>query len=177
MAVSRKKTAPVAVPQSYDAANALLARLGQIDRLRTLKEAELAEEVAKLKAHVETEIGPLVVEEKLIAQQLEAFAGAHRNKLTDGGRTKYHDMPAGRIGWRNDPPSVKFKRGFKEADIIAALKELRLARFLRRTFTINKQAMLDDPNRAATVPGIRIASEMEQFYIQPVVAKLSDGAP
>lgn len=177
MAVSKKKATPLAVPQSYAAADALLARMGELDRLIEAADTDLAGEVAKLKARLEADIGPLVAEEKLIAQQLEAFADARRDELTDGGRRKHHDMPAGRIGWRNDPPSVKFKKGFKEADIIERLKEMRLARFLRRTFTLNKQAMLDDPDKAKTVPGIRIVSEVEQFYIQPVTATLSDGAP
>jgi phage host-nuclease inhibitor protein Gam len=177
MAAKKKSAAAIAVPPTYSACNDLVHQLG--DAIRELNGIgdDLKADVAQRKAAAETRAEPVKARINALVAQIEAYGSAHRDDLTDQGKVKSHKMPAGTIGWRFDPPSVKFKKGFKEADVIATLKEMRLARFLRRTFTVNKQKLLDEPEKAATIPGIRIAKGKEAFFVDPVGIELSEGAP
>lgn len=176
MALKSKKPA-LAVPQTYSAADELLFRYGSLERQVEYHAVMFAAMVARTKTELEAVLEPIRAEQKTIAAQLQAYADAHREELTDKGKVKSHDMPSGKIGWRNSPPSVELKKGHKVDDVIEALKELRLVRFLRRTWALNKEAMLDDPDKASTVPGIRIKRDVESFYFEPTALPLSEGEP
>ena len=159
VALKSKKPTVIAVPQSYAAANALVERYGALARELERAETDLSQSVAALKVQIETRIAPLIAERKTIEAQLEAYGEDNRDELTGHGKLKHHALPAGRIGWRNDPPSIQFKKGTKADDVIATLREMRLVRFLRRVWTINKEA------------------GVEQFYIESAAIELSGGEP
>jgi phage host-nuclease inhibitor protein Gam len=50
-------------------------------------------------------------------------------------------------------------------------------KFLRMKLEVNKEAMLADPDKAETIPGVTIARDVEVFYLEPKGAQLSEGAP
>jgi phage host-nuclease inhibitor protein Gam len=177
--VAVKKKAPIAVPQSYASANALLEQLGETDREIVRTDARLAKAVARITARIELTAKPLLERKAMLVAQIAAYAEAHRDELLEGDR-KSHDMPAGRIGWRANPASVEYKRGAKVADIVANILAAGLRRkFLRMKLEPNKDAMLEEENRekAAAIPGIKIITDAETFYLEPISPGLSKGAP
>ncbi len=155
--------------------------------------ARLAGKVAKLTEVIERTAGPLKARIRQIEAELQAYAEANRSKLLEG-EEKHHDMPAGRLGWRSNPASVDWKSKFNAEKIIEGVKALaeRLAAsdgpedqdnavlvdtFIRLKEEPNKQAMLANPKLAILVPGVKIGSSGETFYVQPVIAVLSEAAP
>ncbi len=194
MAKAKAKEVPViVVPQSYEAADALMRELGKVQRDLGKKELRLAGKVAKLTEVIERTAGPLKARIRQIEAELQAYAEANRSKLLEG-EEKHHDMPAGRLGWRSNPASVDWKSKFNAEKIIEGVKALaeRLAAsdgpedqdnavlvdtFIRLKEEPNKQAMLANPKLAILVPGVKIGSSGETFYVQPVIAVLSEAAP
>jgi len=194
MAKAKAKDAPeIVVPQSYEAADALMRELGKVQRDLGKKELRLAGKVAKLTEVIERTAGPLKVRIKQIEAELQAYAEANRSKLLEG-EEKHHDMPAGRLGWRSNPASVDWKSKFNAEKIVAGIgalfnklasskdpkdheKAAVVGKFIRIKEEPNKQAMLASPELALLVPGVKIGSSGETFYVQPVIAVLSEAAP
>ena len=77
------------------------------------------------------------------------------------GKVKTADLGTGKVSWRFNPAKVNL-RG-KVEDIIARIKSAGepYAKFLRATVEIDKVAMLRDPNLAASIDGVKIASAGE----------------
>jgi len=98
---------------------------------------------------------------------VHAWATAHRDALTDGGKVKFADLTTGIIRWRNNPP----KCSVSGADAVMALLEANpaLARFVRTKKEVNKDAVLNEPEffAANPVPGIKIVQGKEFFVIEP----------
>lgn len=187
----KKKKAAVPVPRSYEAADALLREHGEKTRALEKVETRLAEAVARVTTRIHVKAMPLIDRLAEIEAQLEAYADQERARLTDDGKVKFHDMPAGRIGWRANPPSVKWAKGLKADDIVEAIhalcaqlqrrKKYRLFHiaetFLRTKVEPNKDTMLASQKLAKLVEGVRIGSSGEAFYIEPNGAKLPGGEP
>jgi phage host-nuclease inhibitor protein Gam len=176
----KKKASPVVVvPATYEEANALLEEYGTVGRKLAKAEARLEAKVARMTALIEATATPLKERQAQLAAQIAAYATEHRDELLeDGGKS--HDMPAGRIGWRINPPSVAFKSGVKVQVIVGAILRMKLRRkFLRLKLEVDKEAMLKEENRqkAASIPNVKIITDAETFFIEPVKAELSKGAP
>lgn len=175
-ATKRKtKTAALKVPQTAEAADALLAAAGEaMNRLAEIG-ASLARETAALKSAHEAEAGPHKDALKTIEKQLQAYAEARRDELTAGGKTKTIQMPSGVLLWRTRPPSVAVKG--KVGDVVSWLVRSRFAAlFLRTKHELDKEAMLKAPDAAAKVPGIAIVRDEEEFAILPAGLKLAEEA-
>lgn len=175
--MAKKKTEkPVVVmPASYEAANGLVQQIGKAQRELVVREERLAGKVAKLTALVHVKITPLQESIATMSAQVQAYCDANRDELLNGD-VKHHNMPAGRIGWRCDPPSVEIKKGLKVADVVVSILKLKLRRkFLRLAFSLDKEAMLKDQEKAETIPGIKIKRDVETFYVEPVAGHIADG--
>jgi phage host-nuclease inhibitor protein Gam len=176
----KKKPAPaVDVPTSYEAANALLEEYGHVVRELAKVEGRLAARIARMTALIEATALPLKERQAMLAARIAAYAAENREALLqDGGKS--HTMPAGRIGWRTNPPSVAFKSGVRVQVIVAAILRMKLRRkFLRLKLEVDKEAMLKEENRekAASIPNVRIVTDAETFFIEPVSAQLAKAAP
>lgn len=188
MAVANKKktrAAALDVPQNDDEANALLAEYGELFNSATRIEAEMNDALANVKAVAEEKAKPVSERMLIIGDALNAFAGANRKRLTNDGKVKTVRFPAGEIGWRFNPPSVRFARGVKADQVIENIRAAiakakdaeiiaRLRAFIRTREEPNKEALGDSPDLASTIDGIRIASSGEKFYIAPFGAELSE---
>jgi len=174
MAVRKTKQAALEVPQSDEEADALLAEYGATFNTLARQQVRLDELLAKLKARAETKAKPLQESLSSIMVALNAYGAANRKRLTNGGETKTVKLPSGEIGWRTNPPSVKVKRGLKAEDLIASIRQLKLRKFLRLSVEVNKRAMLDDPEKAETIPGITIQKDVEEFFVAPFGAELAE---
>lgn len=99
---------------------------------------------------------------KELVGQIAAYFFAHRGELLDGDRRSV-DVADARVGLRTTPPAVQID-GDEQA-VIAELERRRLERFIRRTPTVNREAMLADREAAERVPGVSIV-QGDQFYVE-----------
>lgn len=158
-----KRSKPLRVPATVPEAEAALTSIGQLVRSLQKRSHDLNRKIALEKETARINAQADEAELEALVEGLFHYAQANRGTLTDGGKTKSVEFTAGRIGWRTTPPAVQLKN--VEA-ILVACKELGLKQFIRRTPSIDKEAMLKAPEIAETVPGVRIRQH-EEFYIRP----------
>lgn len=172
--MAKKKTkvaaADLPVPQNREEAASAVARIGEINREVARREADLNDQLARIKEAVETGLLPIREEADRLLRGLEAWASANRRELTGGEKTKTVDLGTGLIKWRLKPAKVSIRGA--EA-VIAAIKKMGFGlRFIRITEEINKEAMLADKDKARTVPGVTIGSDGEDFAVEPFEVEL-----
>ena len=160
------------VPQSRDDAAAALRRIGEANREVARIELKLADDVAGLKEAAESAATPLKEEAKALTEGLKLWAEANRDALT-GGKVKTADLGTGKISWRLRPAKVSLRGKIEE--VVERLKSLGLQRFVRVTEEVNKEAMLADRDAARAVQGVTIASEGEDFVVEPFEPSISEG--
>jgi phage host-nuclease inhibitor protein Gam len=173
MARPALKTIATPAAQSRQEAEAAVERIGANQRELTRIEADLNDEVSRLKAAAEERAKPL--QDAIAADRglVQLFCEANRGELTNAGKTKTVIFATGEVRWRARPPSVSI-RGV--AAVIALLKSNFGGRFVRTKEEIDKEAMLADPDTARQVPGVKIGSEGEDFVIEPFEVQLGGAA-
>lgn len=166
----------VPVPQNDTEANAAIARLGAIARELDERETIMNAALAGIKERAEAGAEPLKREQAARTAALQSYCGAHRDRLTQEGKVKSYDFPAGKVLWRARPPKVTL-RG-KAETILEALRSgpRKLRKFIRTKQEIDKEAMLADPVLARTVQGVSIGSAGEDFVVEPFEAELAEAA-
>lgn len=168
-----KRATPVPVPQTHTEANATLARIGELQRRLAQVQTGLDAAIADAKAAAEADAVPLKAEVETLTTGLQVWAEANRTAITENGRTKTAKLPAGEIGWRTRPHSVRVT-GVE--DVLKRLVEAGLDRFVRVKREVNKEAMLAEPAIAATVDGVAIGSPGEDFFVAPAAMPLAPAA-
>jgi phage host-nuclease inhibitor protein Gam len=159
----RKKVLNVRIPYSTAEVSEFISRLRDAKRAIEKKTLTANARIAKIQAELVAETTPIQQELDDLAAGLQAYATAHRFELTDGGKVQSTEFGTGRLGWRMTPPRVEL-RGLDK--VIDWLRREGLKAFLRIKWEVNKEAMLADPERAETVPGVSIVQE-EVFYVWP----------
>lgn len=177
MARTKTKAADLPVPQSREDAQAAIEKIGMLQRQRVRLEAELNDRIAPMKTAFEVNAGGIDAALTRLTEGLRIWADANRDALTDGRKVKTADLGTGLIRWRLRPASVTGvpKAAEKLTEMIARLRALKLDRFVRVEETIDKQAMLKEPEVARGVQGLRVASEGEDFVVEPFEAELAGG--
>lgn len=173
---SKKLAAKHRVPQDDNEANAMIDELGAVRRDLELAKLAKEEELAAVRARHEAGAEPLKALENELRDGLEVWSMANRERLTEGGRRKYAQFPAGFIRWRARPPKVILKKGFGEGAVIELMKLAGLGRFIRQKEELNREAMLAEPEAAREVAGVSIASDGEDFVVEPHEEELAKGA-
>lgn len=186
------------IPQSPAAAEAELRQLGEL-RIRVAEiDNELKEESQKLVQAAKDKADPLEAKIKALEAGLTLYADAHRERLTDGNKTKRGKMLSGYFEWRKLPDSVTLKgvpavmvriRAAidKAVNAAEAAKEVgegdgqdhldraqKLRGFIRVTAGVNKDAMLADPALAKSINGVTIKSPGERLAIEVFQNSLKD---
>lgn len=170
----RKAKAPAApAAQSREEAEKLIGRIGEIQRELQRQDADLGDELAKVKRAAEAKALPLKDELAQAQDRVQGWCEANRAAITREGKVKTAEFATGKVSWRLRPPKVSL-RGVSA--IIDHLMANGLRRFVRVSYEIDKEAMLRDPARAQSVPGVTIGSEGEDFIIEPFEAELAKGA-
>lgn len=164
------------VPQDDSEARSVIREIGDLNRKGLRLEAELNDKIAKLQEEYGEKVAP--IREQALAKQegLKMYCEVNRERLTNGGKVKFHKFATGEISWRLRPAKVTI-RG--KDDVIAAIKEARLAKkFLRIKEDINKDAMLEKDNRtmAAAIKGVTIGSDGEDFIVEPFETELAEAS-
>ena len=157
------KKAVIPVPKSLDEAAQFLAEIGQEQRVSEEIRSDLNTAVDKLKTQAMADNEPHQKKVSQLVEGLFAYAEAHRDELTDGGKRKTVEVPTGIFGWRMTPPAVSLR---DVESILESLKSLKLKRFIRTKEEVDKEAMLKEPDVAKTVKGVSI-SQHEDFVAKP----------
>jgi phage host-nuclease inhibitor protein Gam len=156
------------VPQNSDEASDAIAKIGLAQRECTRIEADMNDELAKIKEKYERQALPFRQEIESRAHGVQAYCDAHRGDLTNAYKVKFVKFASGEINWRTRPPRVVIKS--LEA-VLQALKLMKLDRFIRTKEEINKEAMLEEPDVALTVKGVEI-KQGEDFVVKPFETEL-----
>ncbi len=159
----RKKVPSVRIPYSTAEVSEFIFRLRDAKRAIEQRTLNANARIGKIQAELAAETAPLQQELDDLAEGLNLYATAHRFELTEGGKVQSAEFGTGRLGWRTTPPRVEI-RGLDK--VIEWIKSRRLKLFLRAKLEVNKEAMLADPERAETVPGVSIVQD-EIFYVWP----------
>lgn len=172
MAKAKVKTAAaqVAVPQSREEATEAIAAIGRHTRERARIEAAMGDEIAAIKQRYEAQAAPHAAAIVDLTEGVATWCAAHREALTQGGKTKTVTFPSGEVAWRITPPKVLL-RGVEA--ILATLKRRNLDAFIRTKEEINKEAILNDFAAVRRVPGISL-DQREEFVITPHEAALQE---
>lgn len=159
-----KQAALVIVPQSTDDCAADINEIGRLYREIAVQTAAMNDEIAKVTDRYTSAFTPLQDKIKLLQSGVQSWCEAHRNELTNGGKTKTGQFVTGTVQWRQKPPSVVV-RGVDA--VIEALNRLGLGRFVRVKEELNKEAILNEPEAVKGVAGLSIKTGVEDFVIQP----------
>jgi len=174
MKPSRKKMPAIAVsiPQNPIQVTDYIRQIGQLQRDTQRVQAAMNDELAAVRERYETEAQPLIQRADALTEGLHTWCEANRDKLTQGGKVKTAAFPSGEVSWRIRPPSVRVTG----ADaVLDALRKFGLNRFVRTKDEVNKEAILNEPEAVAHVPGISI-SQGEDFIVTPFEVELSEQA-
>ena len=164
-------TAPV--PQSDEEARAMIREIGDIGRQITRKQTQADDKIAKLKEALGNDTAPLTARLNALETGVQTYCAAHRERLTQGGKFKSFNFVTGEVKWRIRPPSVRITG---VADVLDRLMAAGLDRFLRTKTEINKDAMLEEPEAARAIDGVRIMSGVEDFIIEPAETELAEAS-
>jgi phage host-nuclease inhibitor protein Gam len=167
------RAANVPVPQDRSEANAAIAEIGVLGRELERLQADMNDQIARIKERFELKAEPGRDRIEALTAGLGAWCEANRDQLTNGGKVKYHRFAAGEVSWRNRPAKVTV-RGAEQ--VIAALKERDLTRFVRVSEEVDKEAVLADKAAVAGIKGLSIGSEGEDFSVTPFEAELAQAS-
>ncbi|MFT4098457.1 MAG: host-nuclease inhibitor Gam family protein [Rhodoblastus sp.] len=176
---SKTRAANLAVPQNADEATAFIGRIGIAERMVARIEHDMNDQIAKIKQASEEAAAGYIADSKALTEGLRIYCDANRDKLTDGGKVKFHQFGTGKVEWRHLPPSVRMKTGVKAEDVIAWCEAQEdhpeyAERFVRTKKELDKDALRSSP-MADDIPGIIIGSAGEQFTVAPVELQIEGG--
>lgn len=159
------------VPQSLAEVNEAVAEIGRRQRERDRIQAEMNDNLAAMRAEYEAMARPHAERIAALTHGVAMYCEAHRDVLTNSGKTKTARLASGEVSWRMRPPSVVPRGGL--AGVIDTLKRLGLTRFLRIKEELDKDAILADPKAVEGIKGLAI-SQREDFVIKPDSTELEE---
>ena len=155
--------------------NEAIAALGRTRRELARLETVMNDRLAAAKTDYAMAAQPLRVARDEAEAAIEAWCDAHRDELTEGGRSKSYRFDAGEIAWRAKPPKVNV-RNVEKALAWVLEAGARFRRFLRVSHELDKEAMLKEAELAGEIPGVKIKSDGEAFDIKPFETELAEKA-
>lgn len=159
-----KAAASVYVVQSKEQAIEAIKCLGDIQRELIRLETEMNDQIAIITASFSSNIETLKQKSTQLQKGIQIWCEANRDELTNNGKIKTANLVTGEVQWRNRPPSCIIR---SVENVIKTLKQLGLNRFVRTKEEVNKEAILNEPNIVAHIPGITIKKDVEDFAIVP----------
>lgn len=165
--------AAVDVPQNRESAAAAIAAIGIASRELQRINADMNDTLAAVKEQYEQEAEPYKLKIQELTDGVQIWAEANRAALTNNYKTKTVALTSGELVWRMNPPSVRLTD--TEENVIAACAAAGLEEFIRRTPSLNREAIKANPEEARNVPGLKIG-QSEAFVVTPFEAELSEAA-
>lgn len=159
---TRIKTKAADAPQTIEAVQRDIRTIGDLQRSHGRASADLNDQVAQLTEAAAPGLKDLQERMTALQKGVQAFCEAHREELCGKGKTA--NLVTGEVQWRLRPPSVKVT-GVDA--VIAWLKTMGMNSFVRVKEEVNKEAMLNESEKAKGVPGVFIVTGVEDFVIVP----------
>lgn len=160
---TRIKAATTEAPQTREETQTWIKDLGDVQRELARQTTAMNDEIGVITERYKGPLNTLTDRAKALQKGIQAWCEAHRAELTQG-KGKTANLVTGEVSWRQRPPSVVIRGA--EA-VLEALRSLGLERFIRVKEEINKDAMLNEPDLAATVAGVSLRKGAEDFVIKP----------
>ena len=162
---TRIKTDTFAVRyQTREDVELAIKQIGDLQRQLESVAIEQNNELANITEKYAPKIAELQDQLKPMQEAVQAWCESRRDELTNNGKTKTGSFNTGEVQWRQRPPSVGI-RGVES--VLESLRTLGLTQFIRVKEEINKDAMLNEAEIAATVAGVTIKKGVEDFVITP----------
>lgn len=157
-----------------------IERIGWIKRQLTDIETRHAHVVAVAKAAAEAAATPLLNECTVLEDKVAAWCNQERDRLTRNKATGTAEFASGIVHWRKGRDTIDLDDSLKDK-IVAALKKMRLSRFIKKTEAPSKQKMHGATEaervRLAKIKGVTFVKGEEAFSIIPAGAELAERAP
>ncbi|EDN6659394.1 host-nuclease inhibitor protein Gam [Salmonella enterica] len=159
-----KSAAAVYVPQNKEDVIGDIKKIGDLQRELEREQTIMNDAIGEITERHAPGIESLKKDIDTLSKGVQGWCEAHRDELTQNGKTKTASLITGKVEWRNRPPSV----GIRGAEtVLETLRRLNLDRFIRTKEEINKDAILNEPEVVKGVAGIIIRSGIEDFSITP----------
>ncbi|ECC1604493.1 host-nuclease inhibitor protein Gam [Salmonella enterica subsp. salamae] len=159
-----KSAAAVYVPQNKEDVIGDIKKIGDLQRELEREQTIMNDAIGAITEKHAPSIEALKKDIDTLSQGIQGWCEAHRDELTQNGKTKTASLITGKVEWRNRPPSVGI-RGVET--VLETLHRLNLDRFIRIKEEVNKDAILNEPEVVKGVAGITIRSGIEDFSITP----------
>ena len=169
----KSAAAAVDVPQNREMAAAAIADIGSHSRNLARINADMNDAIAEVKERFERLAEPFRLHIEALTNGLQMYAEANRATLTNNYKVKTVALTTGELVWRMNPPSVRLTD--TEENVIAACEAAGLEEFIRRTPSLNRDAIKANPGEAKNVQGIRIG-QVESFVVIPFETELAEVA-
>lgn len=157
-----KTAAATFVCQSREETQTAITELGNAQRTLARLSSMINDQIAAITEANKGEIDALNARIDTLVTGIQGWCEANRDSLC--GKGKSANLITGEVAWRQRPPSVSVRAAAK---VIAALRSLRLDRFLREKTEINKEAILAEPQAVAGISGINVVTGVEDFIVTP----------
>ncbi len=170
---SKRAAVTVNVPQTRDDANTAIRLIGIDQRELARIEADMNDELAAVRERYEANASPLrdAIQSRIDGVQI--WAEANRAQLTNGYKVKTVALTSGELVWRMNTPSVRLT--LPEDEVIANCEAAGLEECIRRTPSLDKNAIKANPDEAQHIDGIRIG-QSESFVVVPFEVELAEVA-
>jgi len=162
------------VPQSRDEADTMIRKLGEARRKIARIEADMNDELALIKEKYEQKASQHKLDATSLMSGIEDWCAANRDELTNGGKVKFIDFMNGDVKWRKRPPKVTLRGVDLIIQKLSTSKALQ--KYLRVKTEVNKDAILEDPDKLKGINGITIGSAGEDFIVEPFEQEISEAA-
>lgn len=203
MARAKTKAIALRVPQSDAEAEQMIAQLGASKRDQVEAQTRHNAVIANLEeSHAKAVKGFQNAQTALI-EGISVWATAHRERLTNGGRTKTVKLASGEISWKFGTAAV-VHRPLKQEDVVGrilarrdavyaealkhqtdrhheayeqAMSEFRmLGLFIRAKYSLDKDAMHANRPLAEKIEGVSFTTPGETFAVEPLASQIAEVA-
>lgn len=149
---------------SIEQVQSAIKEIGDLSREHTRLTTEMNDSIGAISEKYAPLLKSLNDEIEPLQKAVQEYCEAHRETLTENGKTKTVNLVTGDVQWRTRPPSVSI-RGVEA--VLEHLQRFGLDRFIRNKQEINKEALLNEPETAKGIAGITIKQGVEDFIIKP----------
>lgn len=166
-----KVTAQRYTCQSREDVQAAIKNIGDQQREHARLSADLNDAIANLTEIAAPQLKEISDRIMELQAGVQTWCAANREEIC--GKGKSANLITGEVSWRQRPPSVSVRGA--EA-VLAWLKTQGLTGFIRTKEEVNKEAMLNEKDKARTVPGVSIVTDVEDFIITPFEVETQEAA-
>lgn len=153
-------------------ANRVLGEIAQLKRDVAMHEAEMNDEIDRLKAETEAKVAPLQARQASLENGLLAFAEYNKDDLFQDKRSK--DLDFGAIGYRRSK-EIKPAPKHTLAMVLGKIKELGFETAIRIKEAVNKEELAQWPDERLELVGARRV-EKDTFWYELDEQKIADTA-